>query len=120
MPCAARHSRSRPDRRHRRRNSVRRARRMTRAGIACAALVGVAALAAGAWIAERSLPVAAAIRQPVAAVGALEAPFAEGVSAQDAELRGWAAHPRGIDRVELRVAGQVLIARYGEPREDIT
>ena len=93
---------------------------MKRARVAFAALVvtvvaGV--LGAGAWVGERAkLRVAEARSKPIAATGAIALPVAEGIAALAADVSGWAAHARGIDRVELRVAGRVLRARSSEPR----
>ena len=87
--------------------------------IALAVLCAAAVIASGAWMGERArLRVADARSHPTAAIGAIESPQAEGIAATVTELRGWATHPRGIERVELRVGGRVLRARHGDTRKD--
>ena len=93
---------------------------MRGARVALAALVALAIVGAGAWVGERArVRVADARTHPIAATGAIETPSAEGIPAGEVEISGWAAHARGIERVELRVAGHVLRARHGEPRDGV-
>ncbi len=62
---------------------------------------------------------AADAKLPQGTVGWIDTPAAEAVVADSVRVSGWALDPGGIDRVEIRVDGRTMQARYGLARPDI-
>jgi hypothetical protein len=54
-----------------------------------------------------------------AAIGWIDEPRDEGIVGPRVRIRGWALAAQGIARVELRVDGHAVRARYGLPRHDV-
>ena len=53
------------------------------------------------------------------AIGWIDAPRDEGIVGPRVHITGWALATHGIARVEARLDGHVVRARYGLPRHDV-
>lgn len=108
-----------------------------RASIALLALLGVAALlaavefyavsrhrpgpppSADATATASDTPAKAAEALPATTIGSIDAPAGELIEGTLVTIRGWALDRNGVSRVEIRLDGAPLAARYGLPRPDV-
>jgi hypothetical protein len=89
---------------------------------AVAALVAALGLAAAWWVTPTTTSGTAARPEsttPAHPFGFVDTPQSAALIGPNVSLAGWALAHKGIDRVEVRLDGEVFLARHGLPRPDV-